>query len=116
MTDEWRDYVKDDGTLLLEFLDEGLNTTQTIVEIDFLGIRAIIDGTCFDLRNTSPLTIHIIALWLVNSTNHQRYSANLFVNSGGEITYIRADINMPRDGFIAKVVTERGNVAVFTGE
>ncbi len=116
VTDEWRDYVKDDGTLLLEFLDEGLNTTQTIVEIDFFGVRAIIDGARFDLRNTSPLTIHVIAIWVVNSTNHQRYTANLFVNSGGETTYIRADINLPRDGFIAKVVTERGNVAVFTGE
>jgi hypothetical protein len=116
VTDEWKDYVKDDGTLLLEFLDEGLNTTQTIAEIDFLGVRAIIDGTRFDLRNTSPLTIHITAVWMVNSTNHQRYSANLFINSGEETTYIRVDINLPGDDFIAKVVTERGNIAVFTGD
>jgi len=114
--DDWTDYVKNDGTLLIEFLDEGLNTTQAIVEIDFGGVRAIIDGTRLDLRNSSPLTIHIVAIWMTNSTSHQRYNADLFINSGEEVTYIRADIILPESEFIAKVITERGNIAVFTGD
>jgi hypothetical protein len=116
VTGNWMNYVKSDGTLLVEFLDEGLNTNQTTVEIDFLGIRAIIDGTSFDLKNSSPLTSHIIAIWIINATNHQRYDANLFINSGEELTYIRADISLPTDDFTVKAVTERGNIAVFAGK
>jgi hypothetical protein len=52
-------------------------------------------------------------MWIINSTNHQRYSANLFINSGEEATYIRADIKLPEGKFTVKIVTERGNMAVF---
>jgi len=113
VTDNWRSYVKDDGTLLVEFADEGLNTTQAIAEIDFLGVRAIIDGTRLDLKNSGPLTTHIIAIWITNSTNHQRHNVNLYINSGEEKTYIGADITLPKENFIVKVVTERGNIAIF---
>jgi len=113
ITDGWEDYVWNNGTLIVEFLDEGLNATQTTVEIDFLGVRAIIDGTRLELGNSSPLTVHIVAIWVINSSSHQRYNANLFINSGEEATYIRSDMTLPESGFIAKVVTERGNIAVF---
>lgn len=114
VTSGWRDYVKDDGTLLIEFLDEGLNTTQAIIKIDFFGVRAIIDGTCLDLRNLSSFTTHIVSLWIINSTSHQHYNASLFINSGEEATYIRVDISLPKGNFMVKAVTERGNIAVFT--
>lgn len=113
ITDNWSSYIRDDGTLLVEFTDEGLNATQTITEIDFFAIRAIINGTRLDLKNTSPLTTHIIAIWVTNSTHHQRYNANLFINSGEEKTYIRADIILPEEKCSVKIVTERGNIAVF---
>jgi len=113
--DGWKDYVWNNGTLLIEFLDEGLNATQATLEIDFLGVRAIIDGTRLDLINSSPMTTRIVAIWIVNLTNHQRYNANLFLNSGEETTYIRADIILPKSKFITRVVTERGNTAVFAG-
>ncbi len=116
VTGNWMNYVRGDGTLLIEFFDEGLNTTQATVEIDFLGVRAIIDGTRLDLKNSSPLTIHIVAIWIINSTQHQRYTANFFINSGEDKTYIRVDIRLPKEEFIVKVVTERGNMAVFTGD
>jgi hypothetical protein len=112
ITENWRSYVKDDGTLLIEFFDEGLDANQTIVEVDFFGVRAIIDGARFDLRNNGPITTHILSIWIINSTNHQHYNANLFINAGEETIYIRADISLPEE-FIAKVVTERGNIAVF---
>jgi hypothetical protein len=114
ITDEWTDYVSDNGTLLVEFLDEGVGVNQAVVEVDFVGVRAIIDGTRFDLRNSSPSTTHIVAIWIVNVTNHQRYTANLFINSGENATYVRADIKLPTDVFIAKAVTEKGNISVST--
>jgi len=113
LTDNWMSYEKDNGTILIEFQDEGLSTNQTIVGIDFFSVRTIIDGVRFDLTNSGPLTTHIVAIWVLNSTSHQRYDADLFMNSGEEAVYIRADIRPPSAAFIAKVVTERGNLAVF---
>ncbi|PMB75331.1 MAG: hypothetical protein C0193_00920 [Candidatus Bathyarchaeota archaeon] len=113
ITENWRSYVKNDGTLLVEFFDEGLDANQTVVEIDFFAVRAIIDGAGFDLRNNGPITTHIVSIWIINATHHQRYNANWFINAGEEATYIRADISLPEE-FIAKVVTEKGNIAVFT--
>jgi len=116
ITEDWVNYLKDDGTLFIEFFDEGLNTNQTMVEIDFFGVRAIIDSACFDLRNAGSMTTHVVSIWIINSTNHQRYDANLFINAGQKIIYIRVDISLPEDNFIAKVVTERGNIAVFSAD
>jgi hypothetical protein len=114
VTDGWTDYVNNEGVMRLQFLDEGVNTNQTIVGIDFLGARAIIDGTRLDLKNSSPLSLRIVAVWIENSTAHNRFDADLFLNSGESATYIRADITLPQDVFLAKVVTERGNIAVFS--
>ncbi|MGQ9623973.1 MAG: hypothetical protein ACUVT9_01225 [Candidatus Bathycorpusculaceae bacterium] len=113
ITGNWMDYVRNDGVLSIKFEDEGLNTSQTIIGIDFLGVRAIINGASIKLKNLGPLTTHIVAVWIINSTNHQRYSANLFINSGEETTYIRADMKLPEERFTIKIVTERGNMAVF---
>jgi hypothetical protein len=112
VTDNWMDYVGSDGVVRVEFSDEGLHTDQTIAEIDFLGTRAIMNGACISIKNSSPLSIHIVAVWITNSS-HQRYDVDLFVNSGESIEYIREDISLPQDAFIAKIVTERGNIAVF---
>jgi Na+-transporting NADH:ubiquinone oxidoreductase subunit NqrC len=71
-------------------------------------------GTQLDIKNTSPISVHIVAIWISNSTVHQRYDANLFLNSGESATYVREDISFPQDGFVAKIVTERGNIAIFS--
>lgn len=114
ITSNWTNYLAQNGTILIEFFDQGISANQTAVGIDFLGARAIIDGTSLDLKNSSPLSIHIVTVWIENSTIHQRYNADLFMNSGESTTYIRADIRLPHDAFLAKVVTERGNIAVFS--
>jgi hypothetical protein len=114
VTGNWADYVNDEGVVRIEFSDERLSTNQTEVGIDFLGVRAIIDGTRLDLKNSSPLSLHIVAVWIIDSAVHQRYNADLFLNSGESATYIRADVTMPLDFLLAKVVTERGNIAVFS--
>jgi len=71
-------------------------------------------GTRMDIENTGPLSLHIVAVWISTSTTHQRYDADLFLNSGESITYDRDDIEFPKGAFVAKVVTERGNIAIFS--
>lgn len=113
ITDNWTDYVSANGTLLIQFSDEGTAANQAIVGIDFFSVRTIIDGSRFALRNSSPFTVHIVAIWIVNSTRHQRYSTNFFINSGEEIAYIRLGILLPEGNFTSKVVTEKGNMSIF---
>lgn len=116
ITENWRSYVRDDGILLIQFIDEGLNTNQTIVEVDFFGVRAIFDGTSFGLKNTGSGTVHVVSLWIIDSVNHRRYDADLFINSGEESNYLRPDITLSYNGYIVKVVTERGKIAVFSSD
>lgn len=113
ITNDLTHYVNSNGILHMEFFDEGLNTTQTTAGIDFFATRTIVDGIQFDMTNQSPFTTHIIAVWIINSTNHQRYDANFFMNSGEETAYIRIDLDIPQDNFIIKIVTEKGNITVF---
>ena len=87
-----------------------MQETVTITDVKKHGSS----GTTMDIKNTGPLSLHIVAVWISNSTTHQRYDADLFLNSGESATYIRADIEFPKDAFVAKVITERGNVAVFS--
>ena len=74
-----------------------------------------INGTHFTFRNEGALTSHLVSLWIINSTNHQRYDINVFVNSAETKTHFRADISLPDDQYTAKVITERGNIAVYSG-
>jgi hypothetical protein len=113
LTTSWRSYVSDNGTIYVKFMDQGQDTNSTTVDIDFLGIRVVIDGTRFTFQNDGALTSHLISLWVNNATNHQRYDINILVTSGENATYIRMDIGLPTESFIIKVVTARGNIAVF---
>jgi len=74
-----------------------------------------INGTRFTFKNEGALTSHLVSLWIINSTIHQRYDINVFVNSAETATYLRADISLPEDQYMVKVVTERGNIAVCSG-
>jgi Na+-transporting NADH:ubiquinone oxidoreductase subunit NqrC len=87
-----------------------IQETVTITDVAEYGSS----GTSMDIKNTGPLSLHIVAVWTSTSTTHQRYDADLFLNSGESVTYIREDIEFPKDAFVAKVITERGNVAVFS--
>lgn len=113
VTNQWEDYVNSDGTIRLEFADQGNGTDQATIEIDFQGVRVMIDGTSVRLKNSGQYSAHIVAIWIINFTNHQRYSASLFINSGEETEYLRVDLNLPEGNFTTRVVTERGNIAVF---
>lgn len=114
ITENCKDYVRDDGLLLIIFFDEGLETNQTIVEIDFFGVKVTTNEPRFELRNSGPATAHIVSIWIINSTSHQHYDVNLFVNSGEHATYILKGVELPEGSCIVKVVTEKGNVALFS--
>ena len=113
LTTSWSSYVWNNGTIYVKFIDQGQDSTSTTIDIDFLGVRVVIDWTRFIFQNDGVLTSHIIALWVNTATNHQRYAINLLVNSGENITYTRVDISLSTENFVVKVVTERGNIAVF---
>ena len=115
LTDQWRSYMRDDGVIYVKFCDEGNDSVQTTIDIDFLGVRTAANGSHFTFKNKGSLTAHLVSLWIINSTVHQRYDLNLFVNSAETLQYIRVDIRLPDGQYIVKVVTERGNIAVYSG-
>jgi hypothetical protein len=72
-------------------------------------------GSQFTFENDGGLTVHLVSLWVINSTEHQRYDINVFINSAETKTYIREDITLPTGNYTLKVVSERGNTAVYSG-
>ena len=116
LTDRWRSYVRDDGVMYIQLHDGSPEAPkkETKVSIDFFGVCVKENWTSFTFSNEGPLTVHIVSLWIINSTCHKRYDANFFVNSGENATYIRTDINLPAEIFLVKIVTERGNNVVLT--
>jgi len=115
LTDAWQSYVHTNGTINVKFVDQGVDGEQTSVDIDFLGVRVKIDGTQFTFKNEGGLTVHLVSLWMINSIDHQRYDINVFVNSAETKTYLRGGISFPTGSYTVKVITERGNTAVYSG-
>jgi hypothetical protein len=116
LTDRWRSYVRDDGVIYIQFHDgnpELPSGTRTKIGLDFLGLRLKGNWTTFVLNNEGSLTVHIVSLWIIESTHHKRYDTDFFINSGENATHIRTDTSLPNGNFLAKIVTERGNIAVF---
>lgn len=102
------------GTLRLEFCDANPDVNQTIIGIDFFGAQALIDKPSFNFKNSGAITVHIIAIWVIDQKKHERYNVDLFINAGEDLTYIPASIRLPEGRFTVKIVTERGNIAVLT--
>ena len=114
LTDQWSSYVQNNGTIYVNVIDSESDGTQTTIDIDFLGVRVKIDGARFTFENDGSLTSHLVSLWVNNSTIHQRYDMNVFINSGETLSYLRSDISLPNGGYTVKVVTKRGNTAVLS--
>ncbi len=115
LTDHWRSYVRDNGLMYIQILDEKPESpsgNKTQISIDFLGVRVKGNWTSFTLSNRSALTVHIVSLWIINATRHLRYDVDIFLTAGERLTYIRADMDLPSEDFLVKIVTERGNMAV----
>jgi len=114
LTDKWRSYVNDSGTIYVKLQDNQGDVNQTTIDIDFLGVRVKIDGTRFTFKNEGSVTLHMVSLWIINSTSHQHYDSDVIVNSAENYSYIRADISLASGSYTVKVVTERGNKAMYT--
>ncbi len=112
ITDQWSNYVRNDGKMLIKFQDSNTDSNNTTVKIDFLAVRAII--ALFSFKNDGPVTSHVVSLWVINSTIHSHYSVDYFINSGMTSSFFSADIHLPRGPCMVKTITERGNIAVYS--
>jgi hypothetical protein len=83
-------------------------------KVDWVKFKSTIGGTYFTFKNKGASTSHIVSLWIINSTYHQRYSVDIFLNSGNTLSYVRADIHLPSGQYVVRIVTERGNAAVYS--
>jgi len=115
LTNRWRSYVGQDGRIMVQVRDEGPDSTRTNVDIDYLAVRAEINGTVFNFENEGSRTVHLVSIWVNNATVHRRYETDTFVNSGELLSYTRLDIFLPIGQYVVKAVSERGNIGVYTG-
>jgi len=88
--------------------------TQFDFKVDWIEFKALSNiGTIFTFRNRSSLTSHLVSLWIINSTAHQRYDINVFVSSGETLSFTHDEIFLPEGQYIVKVVSKRGNAAIY---
>ncbi len=113
ITGKWQSYIRADGSLNIKFHDADADENQTTIDIDFLAVRVLIEGTSFSFTNKGAVTCHIVSIWIVNSTTHTRYETDIYVNAGETSNYIRPDISLPANLYFVKVTTERGNIAIY---
>jgi hypothetical protein len=114
LTDQWNSYIDSSGTIRLRIFDEASDANQTTVDIDFIGVRVITDAVRFTFENDGSFTSHLVALWIDNSTLHQRYEISVYVNAGDAVSYSRADVDLPEEPYTVKIITERGNAALYS--
>jgi hypothetical protein len=72
-------------------------------------------GSQFTFENDGGLSVHLVSLWIINSTDRQRYDISVVINSAETKNYLREDISLPDGNYTVKAVTERGNIAVYSG-
>jgi len=115
LTDCWQSYTSPSGTILIKLIDGQPDQKQTTVNIDFLAVRTLVKGTIFTVHNTGSQTAHLVSLWITNSTTHQRYDLDTYINAGDAVQVVRSDITLPSTTYVVKIVTEKGNAAVYSG-
>lgn len=114
LTDQWRSYLSGSGAIYVEVQDAQPGANQTFVDIDFLGVTAVVtQGATVSLQNKGSVTAHLVALWVDGPAIHQKYDINLILNAGDSINYTSADIDLADNAAVVKIVTERGNISVF---
>ncbi len=101
--------------MYLKLTDGQPDPNQTTIDIDYMAIRALVKGTAITIQNTGSLTAHLVSLWITNSTSHQRYDLDTYINQGNTVQILRTDITVPSAPYIIKIATEKGNTAVYSG-
>ncbi len=95
----------------------GIKTTDTEFDLkaDWIEYRTVKAGTTFEFENKGSLTCHIVSLWVNNATKHQRYDLDIFINSGQTKSHVCDYIRLPANHYRAKVITDKGNIAIYSG-
>jgi hypothetical protein len=101
------------NVILWNYTVSQVDWERTKEDIRITNATRIIGGTNFTFQNEGALTVQLVSLWIDNATQHSRYDLDLFINSGDTVFYIRNDINLPTKALV-KVVTARGNIAVYS--
>jgi hypothetical protein len=70
-------------------------------------------GVRFTFSNEGPSTCHVICVWVINATRHERLEVDVFINAGEVVNHTRNDVNLPVSSYVIKAVTERGNIAIY---
>jgi len=81
-----------------------------IASIDLLRPRSIE----FTFKNEGALTVHLVSLWINNSTEHQHENMDLFIDSGETTTYTISYDWKTGETYTFKAITERGNIATYS--
>jgi len=121
----WSDYPVVDQTDYLEvdfYIQVTTAGTRSAprMRIDDSGLpvadqtRVTLSLEIFTFKNKGSFTSHLVSLWVNNSTYHQRYAIDVLVNLGETLSYLSVDIRLPDGQYVVKVVTERGNLAVYS--
>lgn len=89
--------------------------TQFDFKADCIEVEtAASESTQMILVNEGAVTAHIVSIWVTDSALHQRYGADYFLNSGESTNQIFDALNLPSTPYVLKVITERGNVAIYS--
>jgi len=81
--------------------------------VEIVNVAKTIEGTILTLQNKGSVTVHLVSLWIDNTTSHQRYDMDLYVNAGDSANYTLSDMALVDNASIVKVITERGTISVF---
>jgi hypothetical protein len=114
LTDDWSSYVSIDGSMCIQLRDSAADANPTIINIDFLAVRVLMEGAELAFRYQGSVTCHLISIWVDNSTYHRRHVVSIYINAGEPLVYTSTEIHLPEESYIVKVTTERGNVFVYT--
>jgi hypothetical protein len=49
--------------------------------VKITNVENVIYGFQFTFENDGSLTVHLVSLWIINSTDHQRYDISVFIKS-----------------------------------
>jgi hypothetical protein len=106
------DFRDSAGNWKIKITGAKTGASQFDLKVDYVEFHEVNDETLFTFQNSGSLTAHIVSIWIDNSTSHQRFAADLFLNSGETLSKAYPNIHLPNGGCTAKVATERGNMAI----
>jgi hypothetical protein len=91
------------------------STTPFDMEVDLVKLQPPSGGPYFVLVNGGSITCHIVSLWIISSSSHTHYDVSIYLSSGEDFVFERGDIMIPSGPYTARIVTDRGNLAAFSG-